>query len=73
MADTKKQSLDNALKQIEKEYGEGSIMKLGSQETVDVPSISTGSFNLDKALGIGGLLWKDYLKFQQQQLKSLLM
>ncbi len=55
MADTKKQSLDNALKQIEKEYGEGSIMKLGSKEAVDVPSISTGSFNLDKALGIGGL------------------
>ena len=55
MADTKKQSLDNALKQIEKEYGQGTIMKLGTKDIVEVGSISTGSFNLDKALGIGGL------------------
>ena len=55
MADTKKQSLDNALKQIEKEYGQGTIMKLGTKEIVEVGSISTGSFSLDKALGIGGL------------------
>mgnify|MGYP001362621998 FL=1 len=55
MADTKKQSLDNALKQIEKEYGQGTIMKLGTKDIVEVGSISTGSFSLDKALGIGGL------------------
>ena len=55
MADTKKQSLDNALKQIEKEYGQGTIMKLGTKDIVEVGSISTGSFGLDKALGIGGL------------------
>mgnify|MGYP001231369138 FL=1 len=55
MADTKKQSLDNALKQIEKEYGQGTIMKLGTKDIVEIGSISTGSFGLDKALGIGGL------------------
>ena len=55
MADTKKQSLDTALKQIESQFGKGTIMKLGTRETVEVPSIGTGSFGLDKALGIGGL------------------
>ena len=55
MADTKKQSLDNALKQIEKEYGQGTIMKLGTKDIVEIGSISTGSFSLDRALGIGGL------------------
>ena len=55
MADTTKQSLDTALKQIESQFGKGTIMKLGTRETVEVPSIPTGSFGLDKALGIGGL------------------
>jgi recombination protein RecA len=55
MADTKKHSLDTALKQIESQFGKGTIMKLGTRETVEVPSIPTGSFGLDKALGIGGL------------------
>ena len=55
MADTKKQSLDNALKQIEKDHGQGTIMKLGTKDIVEIGSISTGSFGLDKALGIGGL------------------
>jgi recombination protein RecA len=55
MADTKKQSLDTALKQIESQFGKGTIMKLGTRETAEVPSIGTGSFGLDKALGIGGL------------------
>ena len=55
MAENKKTSLDNALKQIESQFGKGTIMKLGTRETVEVPSISTGSFGLDKALGINGL------------------
>ena len=55
MADTKKQSLDTALKQIESQFCKGTIMKLGTRETVEVPSIPTGSFGLDNALGIGGL------------------
>ncbi len=55
MSDNKKTSLEAALKQIEKDFGEGTIMKLGTRDTVEVPSISTGSFGLDKALGINGL------------------
>ena len=39
MADTKKQSLDTALKQIESQFGKGTIMKLGTRETIEVPSI----------------------------------
>ena len=46
MADTKKQSLDTALKQIESQFGKGTIMKLGTRETVEVPSIPTGSFGV---------------------------
>ncbi len=49
-------ALANVLAQIQKEYGEGSIMRLGAEEQlVQVPSISTGAFTLDLALGIGGL------------------
>ncbi len=55
MADNKKQSIEGALKQIENQFGKGTIMKLGTRETVEVPSIPTGSFGLDNALGIGGL------------------
>jgi len=53
--DEKKRALDLALSQIEKQYGKGAIMKLGAEEKVDVPAISTGSLGLDIALGIGGL------------------
>ena len=49
-------ALDLALTQIEKQFGKGTIMRLGSGHTlVDLPTISTGSLNLDIALGIGGL------------------
>jgi recombination protein RecA len=41
--------------QIERQFGKGSIMKLGSSPIIDVPVISTGSLALDKALGVGGL------------------
>ncbi len=51
----KKRALDLALSQIEKQYGKGAIMKLGTEEKVDVPAISTGSLSLDIALGVGGL------------------
>ncbi len=43
------------MSQIERQFGKGAIMKLGSQPIVKVPAISTGSLALDKALGIGGL------------------
>jgi len=53
--DEKRRALDLALSQIEKQYGKGAIMKLGAEEKVDVPAISTGSLGLDIALGVGGL------------------
>ncbi len=51
----KEKALEIALTQVERQFGKGSIMKLGSKEVVDVPIISTSSLSLDKALGIGGL------------------
>lgn len=51
----KKKAVETAMVQIERQFGKGSIMKLGSKAIVDVPTISTGSIALDKALGIGGL------------------
>lgn len=50
-----KQALDSALKQIHKNFGEGSIMRLGSKKLQSVDSIPTGSIALDIALGIGGI------------------
>ncbi len=51
----RKRALDAAVAQIEKNHGKGSIMTLGSQETIDIPVISTGCIQLDMCLGIGGL------------------
>ncbi len=48
-------ALSTVLAQIQKEYGDGAIMLLGSEETKKVPAISTGAFTLDMALGIGGV------------------
>ncbi|SET39538.1 recombination protein RecA [Salinibacillus kushneri] len=50
----RKQALDMALKQIEKQFGKGSIMKLGEQEGQKVSTVSSGSITLDVALGVGG-------------------
>ena len=47
-------AISNALLQIEKQYGKGSIMKLGSREKIDIQTIPTGSISLDAALGVGG-------------------
>jgi len=51
----KKQALEQALAQIDKTFGKGSIMRLGANEKLDIEAISTGSLGLDIALGIGGL------------------
>ncbi len=53
--EAKSKALELALHQIEKQFGKGSIMKLGQNVKVDVPVISTGALSLDLALGIGGL------------------
>lgn len=53
--DAKKEALAGAIKQIEKKYGDGSIMKLGQTKVLNVEAIPTGSMTLDMALGIGGV------------------
>ncbi len=55
MSKEKQKALELALSQIEKQFGKGSIMKLGSERAVKVPAIPTGSLGLDGALGIGGV------------------
>jgi recombination protein RecA len=48
-------NLTETLSQIEKQFGKGTVMKMGDREIVDMPCVSTGSIGLDIALGIGGL------------------
>jgi recombination protein RecA len=55
MDDNKEKALAGALQQIERQFGKGSIMKLGDNTSMDVETISTGSLGLDIALGAGGL------------------
>ncbi len=51
----KRKALDAAMSQIEKQFGKGSVMKLGDFKSMNVEAISTGALNLDIALGIGGI------------------
>ena len=51
----KEKAVETAISQIERQFGKGSIMKLGGKVIVDIPTIPTGSLALDKALGIGGI------------------
>lgn len=55
MSTGKDQALENALSEITKRYGDGSIMRLGEAHTLQVDVIPTGSLSLDLALGIGGI------------------
>lgn len=55
MDPNKQKALDAALAQIERQFGKGTVMRMGDQERVAIPAISTGSLGLDIALGIGGL------------------
>ena len=54
MAD-KQQALETAIKQLEKQFGKGTVMRLGEEQGMNVEAISTGSLSLDIATGIGGL------------------
>ena len=54
MVDTKREMLENVIRNVEKQYGKGSIMILGEENVVDIPAISSGSLSLDIAMGIGG-------------------
>ena len=51
----KRKALDTAIAQLEKDYGRGTIMKLGENARMEVQAVHTGSIALDFALGIGGL------------------
>ena len=51
----KEKALNNAVKRIEKQFGKGSIMRLGNSSTLDVEAIPTGALPLDVALGVGGI------------------
>ena len=55
MNDNKQKALDAALSQIERQFGKGSIMKLGDNKALNIDAVSTGSLGIDIALGIGGL------------------
>ena len=51
----KMKALEAAVSKIEKDYGKGSVMKLGDKTAIDVDTVPTGSISLDKALGVGGV------------------
>ena len=53
--DKRNQALERALAQLEKQYYKGVVMRMGAQERVSVPTISTGSLSLDLALGVNGV------------------
>ncbi len=55
MDNNKEKALEAALTQIDRQFGKGTVMRMGDKEIVAIPSISTGSLGLDVALGIGGL------------------
>lgn len=63
MDSNKEKALAAALGQIEKQFGKGSIMRLGDTQALDIEAVSTGSIGLDAALGIGGLPMDVSLKF----------
>jgi recombination protein RecA len=55
MDENKKKSLELAIKQIDKAFGKGALMRLGDRAEENIEAISTGSLGLDLALGIGGV------------------
>lgn len=55
MDESKKKSLELAIKQIDKAFGKGALMRLGDKAEENIEAISTGSLGLDLALGIGGV------------------
>ena len=52
--ENKDKALEDAIKQIEKQFGKGSVMRLGDRSAVNIDTIPTGSLALDIALGVGG-------------------
>ncbi len=70
---SKQNALDTAINLIEKQFGKGSIMRLGANRSMDVETISTGSLALDIALGAGGYLLAGLLRYmaKRRQVKRL--
>ena len=54
MAENRREMIENVIKNVEKQYGKGSIMILGDETNIDIPVIPSGSMSLDIAMGIGG-------------------
>ena len=63
VADERKAALDVALKKIEKNFGKGSIMRMGEKADTQISTVSSGSLALDEALGVGVILEEELLKF----------
>ena len=55
LQDARKRNLDLAISQIQKEFGESAIMRMGDEHRIDVDTIPTGNLLIDRALGVGGL------------------
>ena len=55
MDESKKKALEAAMSKLDKQFGKGSIMRMGDKAEMEIEAISTGSLNLDIALGVGGL------------------
>ncbi len=55
VSDDKRKALDATINQLEKQYGKGAIMRLGTKEVEAIPVIPTGALTLDLALGVGGI------------------
>ncbi|MRI34921.1 recombinase RecA [Endozoicomonas sp. OPT23] len=55
MDDNRKKALEAALSQIDRQFGKGTVMKMGDNRTLEIDTVSTGSLSLDIALGVGGL------------------
>ena len=55
MSTDREKALDIALAQIDKQYGKGSIMRMGDKASMAIESVPTGALSLDLALGVGGL------------------
>ena len=55
MDNDRAKKIDTVFSQIEKQFGEGSLMRLGADQIKKIPAISTGALSIDLALGIGGI------------------
>lgn len=63
MADERQEALNKALKKIEKNFGKGSIMRMGDAVDTQISTIPSGSLALDDALGVGGFPKEESSKF----------